>query len=56
MDSLARELSTHHAGAEELDREHMAHVDNLREEKTMLEVGVVDNGCGQHLWVESVLN
>ena len=39
--SLEREASTHHAGVEELNREHKIQVDTLREEKAMLEVGVV---------------
>ena len=38
MQKLEREVATHHAGAEELNREHAARVDALREEKALLEV------------------
>lgn len=37
--SLEREVTTHHAGVEELSREHRVQMDTLREEKAMLEVG-----------------
>ena len=38
MQKLEREVATHHAGTEELNREHAARVDALREEKALLEV------------------
>jgi hypothetical protein len=42
VSTLEREVSTHHAGVEELNREHRVQMDALREEKAMLEV----SGCG----------
>ena len=42
VSSLEREVTTHHAGVEELNREHRVQMDTLRENKAMLEVG----GCG----------
>ena len=46
MNKLEREVATHHAGVDELNREHQMSMDTLREEKTMLDVGGV-HGCGQ---------
>ena len=33
-------MATHHAGVEELNKQHRTQVDSLREDKAMLEVGV----------------
>ncbi len=48
VNELEREVSTHDAGVEELNREHALQLDTLREAKAMLEVCVyVCSGWGQ---------
>ena len=42
MNELEREVSTHDAGVEELNREHALQLDALREAKAMLEVEHVE--------------
>lgn len=38
--TLEREIATHNAGAEEINREHSVIVETVRNEKAMVEVGV----------------
>ena len=43
--SLEREVATHNAGAEEVNREHTAIVELIRNEKAMVEVSVEQSVC-----------